>query len=309
MTDLGDVGGAKALGCHRAGSHPTPKRIKRNGTMEPNMKASYDLPAERRKHIRSALSPFAIVAAMIAIAPCPAAAQDASGQTGLQLLVTPYLWFPHIESRVKTPIPQEPSVTQTIDYDQIFNHLSWVPFMGSVEARDDRYGVFVDYLHVPVRSGFSTRDVLFSGGSADLVLDVATVDFFYRPIAQPQQHLDVGVGVRPWGVATNLSFNAGLLPGQSVQPGGSWADPLIAARYHRELGSGFAFTVYGDVGGFGLAAHTDWQVVGTIDYALRSSIDLHLGYRSLNVNYSLNNRPIGFNENLNGPIIAGTFRF
>jgi hypothetical protein len=160
-----------------------------------------------------------------------------------------------------------------------------------------------------VRSGFSTRDVLFSGGSTDLVLDVATVDFFYRPIAQPQQYLDVGVGVRPWGVETNLSFNAGLLPGQSVQPGGSWADPLIAARYHRELGSGFAFTVYGDVGGFGLAAHTDWQVLGTIDYALRSTIDLHLGYRSLNVNYSLNNRPAGFDVNLNGPIIAGTFRF
>jgi hypothetical protein len=37
--------------------------------------------------------------------------------------------------------------------------------------------------------------------------------------------------------------------------------------------------------------------------------NLHLGYRSLNVNYSLNNRPAGFDVNLNGPIIAGTFRF
>jgi hypothetical protein len=82
-----------------------------------------------------------------------------------------------------------------------------------------------------------------------------------------------------------------------------------AADSRRACGSGFALTVYGDVGGFGLAAHTDWQVVGTIDYALRSSIDLHLGYRSLNVNYSLNNRPVGFDVNLNGPIIAGTFRF
>jgi hypothetical protein len=50
-------------------------------------------------------------------------------------------------------------------------------------------------------------------------------------------------------------------------------------------------------------------MLGTIDYALRSTIDLRLGYRSLNVNYSLNNRPVGFDMNLNGPIIAGTFRF
>jgi hypothetical protein len=273
------------------------------------MKRSRALRADRHNRIRSTLLPMAMVAALIAIGPCPAGAQQAVDPSGLQLSVTPYLWFPHIDSRIRTPIPEEGSITQTINYDQIFNHLSWVPFMGSAEGRYDRYGVFVDYIHLPVRSGFSTRDVLFNGGTADLVFDVATVDFLYRPIAQPQQSLDVGVGVRPWGIETNLSFNSGLLPGRSVQPGGSWADPLIAARYHRELGSGFALTVYGDVGGFGLAAHTDWQVVGTIDYALRSSIDLHLGYRSLNVNYSLNNRPVGFNENLNGPIIAGTFRF
>ena len=111
------------------------------------------------------------------------------------------------------------------------------------------------------------------------------------------------------GSRDRLSFNSGLLPRRSVTPDGAWADPLIAARYHRELGSAFSFTVYGDVGGFGLAAHTDRQVVGTIDYALRSSVDLHLGYRSLNVKYSLNNRPIGFDENFNGPIIAATFRF
>jgi hypothetical protein len=285
------------------------KLSRRHGRGERIMKRSRNLRGDHRRRIRSTLSSAAMVTALIAIGASRVGAQEAVDQSRLQLSVTPYFWVSHIDSRIKTPIPQESSVTQTIDFDQLFNHLSWVPFMGSVEGRYDRYGVFVDYMHIPVRSGFSTRDVLFSGGSADLVLDVATVDFFYRPIAQPQQSLDVGVGVRPWGVQTNLSFNAGLLPGQSVQPGGSWADPLIAARYHRELGSGFSFTVYGDVGGFGLAAHTDWQVVGTIDYALRSTIDLHLGYRSLNVNYSLSNRPVGFVENLNGPIIAGTFRF
>jgi hypothetical protein len=273
------------------------------------MKPSRALPVDRHSRIRPTLLRAAMVSTLIAINACPAWAQVASDQSGLQLLVTPYFWAPHVTSTVKTPIPEESSVTQTVDFDQIFTHLSWVPFFGSVEAREGRFGAFVDYMHVPLRSGFSTHDVLFSGGSADLVLDIATVDFLYRPIAQPKQYLDVGVGVRPWGVATNLSFNSGLLPGRSVTPGGSWADPLIAARYHRELGSGFSFTVYGDVGGFGLAAHTDWQVIGTIDYAVRPWIDLHLGYRSLNVNYSLSNRPVGFDENLNGPIAAGTFRF
>ena len=47
-----------------------------------------------------------------------------------------------------------------------------------------------------------------------------------------------------------------------------WADPLIGGRYHRELGNGFGLTAYGDVGGFGVGAHSDWQVLGTIDYTL-----------------------------------------
>ena len=54
-----------------------------------------------------------------------------------------------------------------------------------------------------------------------------------------------------------------------------WTDPLIGARYHRELGNGWGLTAYGDVGGFGVAAHTDWQVLGTIDYSLNPSWNLH----------------------------------
>jgi hypothetical protein len=70
----------------------------------------------------------------------------------------------------------------------------------------------------------------------------------------------------------------------SVNPGGGWADPLIGGRYHRDLGNGFGLTAYGDVGGFGVGAHTDWQVLGTVDYSLSPSWNLHLGYRSLNFN-------------------------
>jgi hypothetical protein len=235
-------------------------------------------------------------------------AQEAGEGPGLQLLLTPYVWAPRINADIKTPIPQAPTVSQDISFSQLFTHLSWIPFMGSAEVRGGSFGAVVDYVHTPVRSGVNTHNVLFSGGTGDLVVDVATVDFLYRPIAQPSQYLDVGVGVRPWGVATNISLNSGLLPGVSAQPGGSWADPLIALRYHHELGSGFGLTAYGDVGGFGLAAHTDWQVIGTVDYAPRSWIDFHFGYRSLNVNYSTG-RNVGFNVNMDGPIIGGTFRF
>ena len=47
-----------------------------------------------------------------------------------------------------------------------------------------------------------------------------------------------------------MTLNPGLLARRVVTRDVSWADPLIAARYHRELGNGFGVTGYADVGGF-----------------------------------------------------------
>jgi len=131
--------------------------------------------------------------------------------------------------------------------------------------------------------------------------------FLYHAVDQPLQSIDTGVGFRAWGVSSELTLNGGLLPTTGVNRSAQWGDPLIAARYHRDLGNGFGLTAYGDVGGFGLAAHVDWQVSGTLDYALKSWVALRLGYRSLNVTASGTN--LGYDVHLKGPILAASFRF
>jgi hypothetical protein len=113
--------------------------------------------------------------------------------------------------------------------------------------------------------------------------------------------------VRAWGLGGDIALNQGLLPPANVSNGLAWADPFLAARYHRELGSGFSLTASGDVGGFGLGAHLDWQLVGTVDYAWNSRIVLQGGFRTLNVNYGGNRAD--FNINMYGPVIGATLRF
>src|SRR5262249_47536154 len=71
-------------------------------------------------------------------------------------------------------------------------------------------------------------------------------------------------------------------------------------------GNGFGLTAYGDFGGFRVGAHTDWQVMGTVDYSLNPSWNLHLGYRSLNFNITGSEGRFGFDVHIGGPIIAGT---
>jgi hypothetical protein len=63
----------------------------------------------------------------------------------------------------------------------------------------------------------------------------------------------------------------------------------------------------GDLGGFGVAAHVDWQVVGTLDYILKPWVASRLGYRSLNV--SASGSDFGYNVHMKGPLLGLTMRF
>jgi hypothetical protein len=92
---------------------------------------------------------------------------------------------------------------------------------------------------------------------------------------------------------------ASCLPDALAVAGGTRA---LSPRSRQWLGS----HRYGDVGGFGVGAHTDWQVLGTVDYTLDPSWNLHLRYRSLNFNIAGSKGRLGFNVHMR---IAGTFRF
>jgi hypothetical protein len=51
-------------------------------------------------------------------------------------------------------------------------------------------------------------------------------------------------------------------------------------------------------------------VPGTIDYTVKPSVDLHLGYRSMNFNYTASGGfDLGYNVRLRGPILGATFKF
>jgi hypothetical protein len=262
----------------------------------------------------SLLAGFAVVLAVIIGGSRPACAQDAATPGGYQFFVTPYLWLAGVYATTATPLARRPEVDSDVGPFQMLGHLEGAPFMGSAEIRDGPFGLLGDVLHVPVSTDIRTRDVFFQGGKAALATNTGTALFLYRALEEPGQFADLGVGVRAWGFSANLTLNPGTLAGQSVVRSTSWADPLFGGRYHIDLPSGFlpdgfGLTAYGDLGGFGVGAHTDWQVIGTVDYALNSSINFHLGYRSLNFSYSASNSNLGFNVHMRGPILAATFQF
>jgi hypothetical protein len=276
--------------------------------------------ASRHNGISSTLLRLFGAIALIGLCALPARAQLVAGQpaitppapppspfAGVEVLLTPYLWGSWMDVTINPSNPRIPSASTQVGFNQILDHITWVPFMGAAEVRDGPFGVSLDYIHAPLKAGFSTHGIFFGGGTGGLTLDTGTAMFFYRPIIQSDQYVDVGIGVRAWGIDGDVNLNKALLPDFDISRGTSWADPLIGFRYHRDLGLGYGFTAYGDVGGFGVGAHIDWQLIGTIDYKVSSWVDLHAGFRSLNFTYSIPRA--GADVEMKGPLFSATFRF
>jgi hypothetical protein len=245
----------------------------------------------------------------------PAGAQETTLLPGgMQFIATPYLWAAGLHMTVTTPIPRASSVNIDLSPLQVLGDLDAVPFMGSIEIRDGPFGLLGDAFHGPLAAGFSTRNIFYRGGHANIDADFGTALLLYRFVDVPGQHADMGLGFRSWGFTVNVTLSPGLLPGAASNQAASWVDPIIGGRYHLDfpagfLPSGFGFSAYGDAGGFDLGAHTDWQLIGTIDYAPTPWLNLQLGYRSLNFDYTASRFPIGFNTHMRGPILAATIKF
>lgn len=262
-----------------------------------------------RSLTRRLLAGFVIVSAVNGSEAGPALAQDVTTPSGYQFFVTPYLWLASIHATTKTPLALVPEVNSNVSFIDLLGHLNGAPFMGSAEVRYGQLGFLAGYLHLPVSTNITTHNILFQGGGAELSTNAGSGIALYRWLEDPVQYADAGLGFRAWGFSADVSLNPGLLPGASVSRSAGWTDPLIAARYYRDLGNGFGLTAYSDFGGFGVGAHVDWQVLGTVDYFPKPWLNIQLGYRSLNFNFQASDSNLGFNVHMRGPIIAGTFRF
>jgi len=225
----------------------------------------------------------------------------------IEVQAVPYLWIPWTSTNVQPKNPRLSSASNTIDPYQLYSHLTWVPFMGAAEFRIGQIGLVTDYIHAPLKTGVSTRGVLFGGAGAGIGLDIGSATFLYRAFSDSEQQLDVGFGMRAWGLSGDISLTQGILPPASVSKGLSWADPLLSARFRRELGNNYSAMLQADFGGFGIGAHTDWQIVGMINYAWRPGVDIHAGFRSLNFNHA--GAAARFDMHMYGPVAGATIRF
>jgi hypothetical protein len=217
-----------------------------------------------------------------------------------------YLWFTSLSGDVG--VRGLPPADIDVDFDEIFKKIDWFPppLMLAGQVRYDRIAFLTDVIYLGMEGEGASPGPLPLTAEADLKTLIWTFGGSYRVVDGGAFDFDLLAGARLWMLDTNLKLTGPLAVRES---GGSetWVDPLIGVAAQVNLGGGFALRAEGDVGGFGIGADLDWQLLGTLQYQLNDTISLEAGYRYLVVDYD--NGGFLFDTQLQGPIIGGTIHF
>ncbi|QJF53092.1 outer membrane beta-barrel protein [Roseobacter ponti] len=213
-----------------------------------------------------------------------------------------YLWGAETSTTITTPAG---SIGATLSFSDALENLDFA-FMGSVEARYDRWSLITDIATTTLAFSQTTPGTNFSGLDADIRTTVLNAYALYRTYEDSGMSLDLGAGLRWFETDTTLTLLPGALAGRSAQVDNSWTDPVVAARFSYQLSDQWTVVSFLDYGGF-RSNSTSWQALITAQYAITDSWSLVGGYRYLDIDHDTGTQNFSFSQS--GPVFGATYRF
>jgi hypothetical protein len=211
-----------------------------------------------------------------------------------------YLWAAGVEGT--TGFGGLPPADVDASFSDILDNLDFA-YMGIVEARYGRFGIFNDLIYTKISAGGTVGPASLSLGNE---LFVATLMGEYRVVEQGNTTVDLMAGGRLWYVGIDVEVSGG---GYTVGTDADevWVDPMIGVKGRFQGASPWYLTTWGMIGGFGVSSDLAWDVFGGVGYDLNDRWSLVGGYRALGVDYE--DSDFKFDIIMNGPIFGGVFRF
>ena len=230
------------------------------------------------------------------------AAQAAAAQDAWTYTTTIYGWLPGMTTAIETDfgtIEGESSGSDALaNLDMVF--------MGSFAAQQDRWGLVGDLVYLDLSNRKGTPFNLFGSADVNVTATMFSGYALYRVTSDPAVDFDIGAGFRAFDLGVDLALSADILPAASQSVGGSWIDPLIAARVAVPLNENWTLTGFADWGGTSSDDQT-WQVFGSVKYAFNEKWSTQLGYRYMEISKDLAGRDV--TVDLGGPVIAVSLKF
>ena len=205
----------------------------------------------------------------------------AAAESGWQVRTALYGWATALEGdvtlgRINAPVD--------VGFDDIWDHLDYAA-MAVVEINHGKWGFLADLFFAGLSADNSIRRLEF-----DATLDqfIGNFAITFNVIDDACTNLDVYAGARVNSMDVDLDITRTgrrRIRTFSGSASKTWVDPVIGARYQRELTDRLFLRALGDIGGFGVSSDLTWQALAAVGYRINDAASVALGYRGLGTDY------------------------
>ena len=193
-----------------------------------------------------------------------------------------------------------------VDFNEITDNLEAVFIVHFEGIHESNFGFLTDINYVSLGGsqslpGNTTLDV-----DMDMDMTIAEFSGLYR-IQNEKDAFDLIAGVRY--VKINMGLNINSIT--ALSPEIDWVDPLIGARWIREINEEWSLLVRGDIGGFGVSSDFTWQALGLVEWKPYEHTSFIAGYRVLDLDYEDGSGAKYFRYDVRsqGPLVGVNFRW
>lgn len=216
---------------------------------------------------------------------------------------TLYGWLPGMDVTSDTDFGR---VTPSLSSSDVLDNLDFA-FMGVFEARTGPWSLIADLVYSDLSASQPTPlGIAFSQAVVTTKLTMLSGYALYRIQDDSDIKIDLGGGLRAFGLDFGLSLTPGALQGVSKDVSESWVNPLIAGRIIVPFDDNWFATAFADFGGTASDDQT-WQALVSLGYQFNDNWSMQFGYRWLDLQH-----PVGDNDTeieLGGPFIGASYRF
>lgn len=196
-----------------------------------------------------------------------------------------------------------------VDFDEITDNLEAVFIVHFEGMHESNFGFLTDLNYV----GLGGSQSLPGNTTLDVDMDMTIAEFsgLYR-IQSEEDAFDLIAGVRYVKIDMGLNITSGTpINGLNLSPQIDWMDPLIGARWMRDINEEWSLLVRGDIGGFGVSSDFTWQALGLVEWKPYEHTSFIAGYRVLDLDYEEGSGAKYFRYDVRsqGPLVGVNFRW
>jgi hypothetical protein len=255
-----------------------------------------------------------------------------SAEPGWSFAVTPYVWAPSVEGKLRYSLPGATGgvsgANVSMDAVNVLEALNFAAMIAA-EARNGRFSIFTDFIYLDLGNASSgVRSVDFvqvgrnpvsttlnAGTESSVRGSLWTLGGSYTLAAGGWGHVDALAGFRLFSLEARTDVRlaadiAGPAGGQSfartgrLERNSDLFDGIVGLRGRFELGSGFYLPYAFDIGGG--SSRLTWQAAGGIGYQTGWA-GVTLGYRYLH--YDQGGSKLVQDFSFGGPFLALNIKF